>query len=627
MKIPAVDKTLSRLAELIGQSRFEELETDTLEIKPVPADALGWRERHKSACAFLNTRGGILIFGIKEEGTGAARKYVFNGWQPHAEPNLKEFPKQFTERDGTPLDLADAFPPPMILDFMSGKVAVMLVDELPADRKFVFYRGEAYRRILTGDHRVTGSEIDKQEEFREEALQARELQPVPGVTLADLDLDKLNDYITQLNRPVKVETVKPDLESARPFLERKSFIREGVATTLGVLVCGQHAADRLGFRCQVHGYVDVPQEIARDKQDFADNVLPLMEGSLAYLLRNIQIGVSVAQGGSNRPQYPEELLRETVNNALAHRDYSINRQVILAIKPGQHIAIRNPGAFRRHLLIEAPDENVPLRRILPEAKPRNPKLADVLRVFRKWEGRGIGMATMINLCLQNEIDLPYYRFGTEEVTLYLCTGKLLDDRMLRLFEAFDQHIETKLQGGQLTLNQKLVLAYLIKSEWANVLVRYTILLTPDNIHFNELMALERQGLLAKHPSSTGMYPIYVADRVLVRKDYVSELRQQFGLKFDGLDDLHKQVLSVVYRHNNYSRRRLVSAKVASFSLWYERGSAAGDIEQFDAFYRKVRYVFNRLQKDGFVEKQQGTRGYFLKPDGGADALRPVTVTD
>jgi ATP-dependent DNA helicase RecG len=626
MRIAAVDKTLSRLAELIGQERFEELETDTLEIKAVPADSLGWRERHKSACAFLNTRGGILIFGIKEEGTGGARKYVFTGWQPRAEPNLKEFPRQFTKRDQTPLDLNDAFPPPMILDFMAGKIAVMLVDELPADRKFVFYRGEAYRRVLTGDHRISESEIDKQEEFREEALQARELQMVPGVTLADLDLDKLNDYITQLNRPVRIETVKPDLDSALPFLERKSFIQNGRVTTLGVLVCGKHAADLLGFRCQVHGYVDVPQEIARDKQDFADNVLPLMEGSLAYLLRNIQIGVSVAQGGSNRPQYPEELLRETVNNALAHRDYSINRQVILTIKPGHHIAIRNPGKFRSHLLIETPDDDLPLRRILPEAKPRNPKLADVLRVFRKWEGRGIGMATMVNLCLQNEIDLPFYIFGTEEVTLHLPTGGLVDDRMERLFEAFDRHIGEKLQGGQLTDNQKRVLAYLIKSEWANAQLRYTILLTPDNNHFNELLALERYGLIAKHRASPPIYPIYVADRVLVRKDYILELRQQFGLMFDALDDLHKQVLSVVYRYNHYSRKKLVSAKVASFNLWHERAGSSGDIEQFDAFYRKVRYVFNRLQKDDFVEKPEGTRGYILRSHAGAGALRPTATS-
>jgi ATP-dependent DNA helicase RecG len=626
MRIAAVDKTLNRLAELIGHGGFEELETDTLEIKPVPAESLGWRERHKSACAFLNTRGGILIFGIKEEDAGGARKYVFSGWQPHAEPKLKEFSKQFTKRDETPLDLHDAFPPPMILDFMGGKVAVMLIDELPADRKFVFYRGEAYRRNLTGDHRIPESQIDKQEEYREEALQARELQLVPGATLADLDLDKLNDYITQLNRPVRIETVKSDLNSARPFLERKNFIQNEGVTTLGVLVCGKYAADRLGFRCQVHGYVDVPQEIARDKQDFADNVLPLMEGSLAYLLRNIQVGVSVALGGSNRPQYPEELLRETVNNALAHRDYSIDRQVILAIKPGLHIAISNPGKFRQYLLIDNPDEDSPLRRILPEAKPRNPKLADVLRVFRKWEGRGIGMATMVNLCLQNEIDLPFYHFGTEEVTLHLPTGKLLDDRMERLFEAFDLHIETKLQGSQLSESQKRVLSYLIKSEWANSQVRYTILLTPDNNHFNELVALEQSGLIKKHPVSPAIYPIFVADRVLMRKDYIPELRLRFGLGFDGLNDLHKQILSVVYRHNHYSKRRLVSAKVASFSLWHQRAGSGDGIEQFDAFYRKVRNAFNRLQRDGFLEKTEGPRGgYTLKSGAAANTLRASFV--
>ena len=78
-----------------------------------------------------------------------------------------------------------------------------------------------------------------------------------------------------------------------------------------MLVCGKHAADLLGFRCQVHGYVDVPQEIARDKQDFADNVLPLMEGSLAYLLRNIQIGVASLKEGA--------IVRSTRKNSCVKR--------------------------------------------------------------------------------------------------------------------------------------------------------------------------------------------------------------------------------------------------------------------------------------------------------------------
>ena len=185
MKINVVEKTLTRLAELMTQHRFEELETDTLELKPVPADKAGWSERHKSACAFLNTRGGIIFFGIKEEGTGTARRYVFSGWQPHAEPNVKEICRQFTDRNGTAVDLADAFPPPIIHDFLGGQVAVLLVDELPADQKFVFYHRDAYRRLLTGDHKIPSSEIDRQEEFREEAIHARELQVVEGVRAHD----------------------------------------------------------------------------------------------------------------------------------------------------------------------------------------------------------------------------------------------------------------------------------------------------------------------------------------------------------------------------------------------------------------------------------------------------------
>ena len=609
-----IDLILLKLADLIQRGRFVELETEWLEIKPVPVDGGEWKERHKSVNAFLNTRGGILILGVKEEGTGPARRYVVSGWKDHAEPNLKEFPRLFTDRKGVRQELNDCFPPMELGTLLGERIAIVYVDELAADRKFVFLNGSAYKRILTGDHKVTDREVEAQEEFKEEAAHAKELQPVPDMTEADLDLTKLNQFIFHLNQPQSIETLKPDLNSARPFLERRCFLKDGAVTILGALVCGNHPGDRLGFRSHVHGYVEVPQQIAQDKQDYVDNVLQLMDSSLGYLLRNIQVGISAEQGGKSVPQYPEEVLRETVNNALAHRDYSVNKQVIIAIKPGVHIAIRNPGRFRQTLIIEDGNADIPVRRILPEAKPRNPKLADVLRVYRKWEGRGIGMATLVNLCLENRIDLPYYRIYTEEVCLHLCAGKLLNERMERLFESFDRHIATKLEGGNLTDEQKLVLAYLIKSEWANQQLGYTILLTPDNNHFAALGILEKTGLISKHALSTAAYPIYVADRVLVQRSYVKELRAVFGEAFDGLDETAKGALGVVYRHNHFCKSTPVSAKQAAFALWYERSGPEGDIKQFDTFYRKIRNTFNKIEKACFVSKVAGTRGYVLRDD-------------
>jgi hypothetical protein len=98
----------------------------------------------------------------------------------------------------------------------------------------------------------------------------------------------------------------------------------------------------------------------------------------------------------------------------------------------------------------------------------------------------------------------------------------------------------------------------------------------------------------------------------------------FGVSFDALDGLLKDVMSIVYRFNHYSKSKFVSAKLTSFNLWYTRGGA-GDIKEFDAFYRKVRRAFNELEKSGFVRKQPGTRGYLLSQEAADGSLKPVST--
>ena len=93
--------------------------------------------------------------------------------------------------------------------------------------------------------------------------------------------------------------------------------------------------------------------------------------------------------------------------------------------------------------------------------------------------------------------------------------------------SFDAYIADKL-GGPLSVQQAHVLSYLMKAEWANENHHYTILLTPDNNHFEQLVVLERAGLIYQHDSSTPTQPIFVADRVLMQTDYQTELEALFG---------------------------------------------------------------------------------------------------
>lgn len=184
--------------------------------------------------------------------------------------------------------------------------------------------------------------------------------------------------------------------------------------------------------------------------------------------------------------------------------------------------------------------------------------------------------------------------------------------MKRLFESYGAYISERLGSRPLTEPQQRVLAYLIKSEWANEQMGYTIALTPDNNHFNELVTLEKAGLIRLHARSREYYPIYVVDRILLTRSYREQLRELFGSAIDGLKPLSQDVLNIIYRYTHFSGQSAVSAKQASFALWYERErSHDDDIREFDRFYRGIRYVFNVLSKGGFIVKQEGSSGYRL----------------
>lgn len=605
-----IDRILSKLEKCIQNNEYLPVETEKLEIKDLSSGP-DWKELYRTVCAFLNTEGGIVIIGINENEKGT--EYRFKGFDPKNESKLKELTKQFTDHQNRMMDLSDVIRPNSweIKEFLTGQIAIVYIEKLPEDQKFAFYDGIAWKRELTGDKKIGKDEIERQNERREELLLSRELQVVEGANADDLDVGKLNDYIYRLNSggPI-VETIKSDIESAQSFLERRKFTINGNPTLLGMMVCADKPFDFMEARCQVDCFVESPVLVSGNKKVLKDNIIPLMENSFGFVVSNIARSVSPERGGTPFLEYPERLIREIVNNALAHRDYSINQFVNITITPGQKIEVKNPGRFRAEHLVKK-DFPFPIRHIIPITKAQNPKLADILKTYDRWEGKGYGMASITNMALDNEIDVAIYLIRPESVALTIQKGKVLDDRMKGWLQSFAGFILTQTNGTELDESQQTALAYFYKCEELNRNERYTVALTPDNNHYDILSKLNSWNLIEKIGDEYNFYPIYAINRALVKTDFNAELRTIYGGAFEGLKSDGKDVLAVVYRfqHFGHPAEKLNAARIGDF-LYFTKHREIQDVKAYNDFKRKIRKVVNDLNAMTFLINQPGaTKAY------------------
>lgn len=603
-----IEKILKQLEDSLQSNTFKSVETERVGLKPLSTGG-EWKSFHETVCAFLNTDGGIIIIGIRENTKN--KSYTFPGYDENFEQKIKDLSTKFSDENGNPLDLTNYFPKPEIFDLLDKRVCVVYVDKLPDDEKFVFYEGTAYERKLTGDHKIRENDLLRQKQRKEEIKDAQELTKINESDLNDLDVDKLNNYLILLNKEKKIESLKADINSALSFLTRKGFVRDNIPTLLGMLVCGNHIYDFVEGRCQVDCFVDSRLHVAQNKRVLKDNIIPLMENAFSFVINNIQIGVSYEKSGQELPEYPEQLIREIINNALAHRDYGVNKFVNVIIKPNQSIEVRNPGSFREEQKVFE-DHDVKIRRIIPIAKARNPKLADILKVFDKWEGRGLGMASLTNACLENEINVPYYLFHSEnDVSLVVPKGKVFDEESKLWLEGFSGYLYEKLNRRELSEEESIILSYLHKSEKLNSKERYSILLTPDNNHFEVISDLEQKGLIYKHKTSRPIYPIYLVDRTLTKTEFSQELFDIFGNHYDILSNDYKEVLNTIYLHNNFSRTKTVTAYSISAYLYLKKNIVVKDEKDYQNYKRKVRTIFNKLEGKGFIVNLN--KDQFYKP--------------
>jgi ATP-dependent DNA helicase RecG len=614
-----ITKNLKIIADCIQNNTYKEVETERFELKDLSS---GWGDDwYKTVCAFLNTNGGTIVIGIKDKNNTKPQHYKFSSYtnSDANEKHLKQdLPKKFTNKAGNPLDLSKYISKFEIRDFLSGKVVIVYVEGLPDDEKYAYYNSKAYIRKLTGDHELSSKEVEEYEEIKADIISVQELAIIKEVNLDILNIDTLNQYIVRYNAGKKRgETIKTDLASAMTFLTTQNFIRDNHPTLLGMLVCGEDAHRYLQGKCESDCYVVMPKskKIAQSKEIIYDNIVGLIEGSFNFIWRNIQIGIIADNSGTADPEYPKNLIREIINNAFAHRNYKTDRFVIIEVRPNESLMIRNPGAFKRRQRIYANTELGKIRCIIPIQVARNPKLAELLKSFEYWEGKGKGLTSLIDTCLDNLIDVPYYILTEDEIKLYIPKGKVYDDKMEIWLNNFERYIAKKMEVS-LTLEEKIMLSFFRKAELLNRMEHYTILITIDNNHKQAISHLVTKGLLLIDPQSPALFPVYRVDRLLMNDDFFGELIQIIGSnEWYNLTTDDKEVLNTLYTLQHFGKPAQLNANHLANVIFIHKHSIISNVLDFEKYKAKVRGIITKLEKKNYITRKDGkTKAEGGKPD-------------
>lgn len=334
-------------AQIVARVRRFGTETEDVEIKSA-ASGLP-RSTVETVSAFANGSGGTLILGLAES----------NHFAPADGFDAKRI------LDALAGVCADRLEPALrgqiTIDEVEGAPVVRLdVPELDAVQKpcFVKDRGAyqgSYIRSGDGDRRLTHYEITQLLSNRGQPDD--DLQPVERAGLDDLAPDLVEGVVRRVRARNRRAFDGLSDEAALLRLGVLTQTDSGLIPTLAGLLClGSYPQQY--FPQLFISFVALPGltlgESAPDGTRFLDNQaldgpIPLMvEDAVAAVERNMR-RASVVQGVGRRDRYdyPLEVVRELVVNAVMHRDYSagaLGTQVQIELYPDR-LLIKSPGGL------------------------------------------------------------------------------------------------------------------------------------------------------------------------------------------------------------------------------------------------------------------------------------------
>lgn len=359
------------------EALLSDLESDRVERKESIADTTKIRQ---AICAFANDmpdhgEPGVIFVGVKDNGDCAklsiTDQLLLTLADMRSDGNILPLPSMTVQKE-----------------VLAGcELAAVVVE--PSSFPPVRYNGRIWIRV--GPRRATAfaGEEQRLNERRRAGDLPYDLQPMPSVSIEDLDLDMFQrTYLPAAVAPDIVRANERTIQQQMVSLRFLSAVELVVPTVVGVLALGK---DPCAF---VPGaYV---QFLRIDGTTLADPIADQKEihGPLSDQLRrlddvldaNVHIATDVRSGPMERryPDYPLDALQQIVRNAIMHRDYATSNAPVRITWFADRIEIQNPGGpFGQVTLCSFGVPGI--------TDYRNPNVAEVMRNLGFVQRFGVGI--------------------------------------------------------------------------------------------------------------------------------------------------------------------------------------------------------------------------------------------
>ena len=372
-------------------------ETKTLELKKTTGEL---KEGMRTACAFLNTYGGWLLFGI----TPVSLRILGENVTDNTRREIAQALRGIEPRTNIDVEYID------VPDRPNCQVIAMHFDGWHDGLEPYTYDGCPYWRIESTTERMPRAVYDKRLRICRNYQYAWEQQPAVGLTLADLDENRIRQIVRIGVDNGRMPATAMGV-SSEEILTKLNLMHNKILTNAAVVLFAKEetAFPQLLLR--------MAQFRGADKNEFADNkrkqgnFFDMLDAGMAFLCDKLPIHGRI-EGLRREEQYeiPLKALREALVNALCHREYAVYSDSVSIAVYDDRVEINNPGKLPYGLTAE----NIKLQH---ESHPHNPLIAEVLFRTGYLENWGSGVQRMVSACRAAGIPEPSYKTTNDAITV------------------------------------------------------------------------------------------------------------------------------------------------------------------------------------------------------------------